>query len=176
VRAVTPPIAVVTFYSRGGTTERLATVAAVGAVQMRAGIRMRRVADPDPAAALAQFPEHREELRRMHKQYIAPREADLVAADVLVVASTADVGPASPEWQSYFDLLRRLHAEGKLRQKVAVVVDNGPSARAFSSELERLGLSIATAPTESDELARAMALGRAAVTAALSSRSLKESL
>ena len=174
---MTPPIiAVVTFYSRGGTTERLATVAAVGAVQMRAGIRMRRVADPDPAAARAQFPEHREELRRMHKQYIAPREADLVAADVLVVASTADVGPASPEWQPCFDVLRRLHSEGKLRQKVAAIVDNGPSARAFSSELERLGLSIAPASTEGDATARAMALGRAAVTAALSSRSLKESL
>jgi hypothetical protein len=49
---------------------------------------------------------------------------------------------------------------------VAAVVDNGPSAAAFSTELERLGLSVVTAPTERDELARAMALGRAAVTAA----------
>ena len=159
-------IVVVTFYSRGGTTERLATVAAVGAVQMRAGIRMRRVPDPDPAAALAQFPGHREQLRRMHKEYVAPREADVVAADVLVVASPADVPPTSPEWQAYVDLLTRLHAEGKLRRKVAAVVDNGPSAAAFSTELERLGLSVVTAPTERDELARAMALGRAAVTAA----------
>ena len=159
-------IVVVTFYSRGGTTERLATVAAVGAVQMRAGIRMRRVPDPAPAAALAQFPEHREQLRRMHKEYVAPREADLVAADVLVVASPADVPPTSPEWQAYVDLLTRLHAEGKLRRKVAAVVDNGPSAAAFSTELERLGLSVVTAPTERDELARAMALGRAAVNAA----------
>jgi hypothetical protein len=93
-RTVAQTIVVVTFYSRGGTTERLATVAAVGAVQMRAGIRMRRVPDPDPAAALAQFPEHREQLRRMHKEYVAPREADLVAADVLVVASPADVPPS----------------------------------------------------------------------------------
>jgi len=163
---VAQTIVVVTFYSRGGTTERLATVAAVGAVQMRAGIRMRRVPDPAPAAALAQFPEHREQLRRMHKEYVAPREADLVAADVLVVASPADVPPTSPEWQAYVDLLTRLHAEGKLRRKVAAVVDNGPSAAAFSTELARLGLSVVTAPTERDELARAMALGRAAVTAA----------
>src|SRR6187431_900203 len=77
-RAVAQTIVVVTFYSRGGTTERLATAAAVGAVQMRAGIRMRRVPDVNPAAALAQFPEHREELRRMHKEYVVPREADLV--------------------------------------------------------------------------------------------------
>lgn len=156
-------IVVVSFYSRGGTTERLATVAAVGAVQMRAGIRMRRVADPDPAAALAQYPGHRTELRRMHKEYVAPREADLVAADVLVVASTADVPPTSPEWQDYVDLLTRLHSEGKLHRKVAAVVDAGPSAAAFSTMLERFGLSIVPAPAERDELARAMALGRAAV-------------
>ena len=156
-------IVVVTFYSRGGATERLATAAAVGAVQMRAGIRMRRVADPDPAAALAQFPEHRDELRRMHKEYIAPREADLVAADVLVMASTAEVTTASPEWQACLDLLARLHAEGKLRGKVAAVVDNGPSARTFSTMIERLGLPVVPTPTGDDDLARAMALGRAAV-------------
>jgi NAD(P)H dehydrogenase (quinone) len=165
---VAQTVVVVTFYSRGGTTERLATVAAVGAVQMRAGIRMRRVPDPAPAAALAQFPEHREDLRRMHKEYVAPREADLVAAHVLIVASTPDVGPASPEWQTYFDLLTRLHFEGKVRQKVAAVIDNGPSAHAFVTMLERLGLSIVHTPTEGDELARAMALGRAAVAAATS--------
>ena len=165
-RAVAQTIVVVTFYSRGGTTERLATVAAVGAVQMRAGIRMRRVPDPDPAAALARFPEHREELRRMHKEYVAPREVDLVAADVLVVASTADVAPTSPEWETYFDLLRRLHSDGKLRQKVAAVVDNGPSAAAFSDMLKQLGLSVVSAPADGDELARAMALGRSAVAAA----------
>ena len=159
-------IAVVTFYSRGGTTERLATAAAVGAVQMRAGIRMRRVSDPDPAAALARFPEHREELRRMHKEYVAPREADLVDADVLVVASTADVTPASPEWQACGDLLMRLHSEGQLRHKVAAVVDNGPSARAFSTMLEQLGMPIVSASAGDDELGRAMALGRAAVSRA----------
>jgi hypothetical protein len=162
-RTVAQPIVVVTFYSRGGTTERLATVAAVGAVQMRAGIRMRRVPDPDPAAVLAQFPEHRDQLRRMHKEYVAPREADLVAADVLVVASTSDVPPTSPEWQAYLDLLTRLHAEGKLQSKVAAVVDNGPSAGAFSTALEQRGLSVVSAPSEGDQLARAIALGRAAV-------------
>ena len=156
-------IVVVTFYSRGGTTERLATAAAVGAVQMRAGIRMRRVPDADPAATLTQFPEHREELRRMHKEYVAPREADVVAADVLVMASTADVTPASPEWQAFFDLLARLHAEGQLRRKVAAVVGDDPSVRAFSTMLERLGLSVVPASTGDDELGRAMALGRAAV-------------
>ena len=165
------PIVVVSFYSRGGTTERLATAAAVGAVQMRAGIRMRRASDPDPAAALARFPEHRDELRRMHKEYVAPREADLAAADVLVVASTADAAPTSAEWQPYFDQLGRLHAEGKLQRKVAAVVDNGPSARAFSTALERLGLAMVTAPTGDDELSRAMALGRAAVIAAQATNS-----
>ena len=99
----------------------------------------------------------------MHKEYIAPREADLVAADVLVIASMGDVTPASPEWQAYFELLTRLHEEGRLRGQVAAVVDNGPSARAFSTMFERLGLSVVPAATGDDELGRAMALGRAAV-------------
>ena len=99
----------------------------------------------------------------MHKEYVAPREADLVAADVLVVASTADVTPASPEWQACFDLLTRLHSAGQLRPKVAAVVDNGPSAGAFSTMLERLGMAIEPVPAGDDELGRAMALGRAAV-------------
>ena len=159
-------IVVVTFYSRSGTTERLATVAAVGAVQMRAAIRMRRVPDPDPAAALARFPEQREELRRMHKEYIAPREVDVLAADVLIVASSSDVAPTSREWQAFFDLLARLRSEGKLHGKVAAVVDNGPSARAFSTAFEDLGLSPVLAPAQDDDVARAMALGRAAVSTA----------
>ena len=39
------PIVLVIFYSRCGSTEKLALAAAVGAVQSRAAIRLRRVAD-----------------------------------------------------------------------------------------------------------------------------------
>lgn len=162
-------IVVVTFYSRGGTTERLATAAAVGAVQMRGGIRMRRLPDADPDATLEQFPQHRGELRRMRKEYVAPREADVLAADVLIVASPPDLSPSSPEWAAYFELLGRLGSEGKLRGKVAAAVDHGPASQAFSSAVQQLGLTAVAPPSaagDSDAVARALALGRAAVAAA----------
>lgn len=162
-------IVVVTFYSRGGTTERLATAAAVGAVQMRGGIRMRRLPDADPDATLERFPQHREELRRMRKEYVVPREADVLAADVLIVASPPDLSPSSPEWSAYFELLGRLQSEERLRGKVAAAVDNGPASQTFSSALRRLGLPTVAPPSASgdgDAVARALALGRASVAAA----------
>jgi len=161
-------IVVVTFYSRGGSTERVATAAAVGAVQARAGIRMRRLPDADPAAVIERFPQHRDDLRRMHKEYVPPREADVLAADVLILASPPDVSPASEEWKSYFELLGRLQSEGKLRGKVAAVAEDGPLSQAFSSALQRVGLTPVAPPSaggDVDAVARALALGRAAVAA-----------
>jgi len=163
---VAQPIVVVTFYSRGGTTERLATAAAVGAVQHRAGIRMRRIPDANPAAVVERFPQHREELRRMHKEYVPPREADLLAADVLIVASPPDTPASAEEWASFLEGLSRLHEDGKLRGKVGAVVETGPASASFAAAMERLGLATVRAVTVdagSDEMARAVALGRAAV-------------
>lgn len=161
-----PIVVVVTFYSRGGATERLATASAVGAVQARAAIRMRRLADPDPAAAIARFSAHAEALRRMQKEYVPPREVDLAAADVLVVASPADVGPASPEWAPYVEMLRRLQSEGRLQRKVGAVVETGASA-SLARLLQEVGLApVAQPESTGDDVARAIALGRAAVAAA----------
>jgi multimeric flavodoxin WrbA len=165
---VSPAIVVVTFYSRGGSTETLATAAAVGAVQARAGIRMRRLPDLDPAVTLRRFPQHGETLRRMHKEYVAPREADVLAAAVLIVASPPDLTPSSEEWTAYLEQLTRLGAEGKLRGKVGAVVDNGPACGAFSSIMQQLGIALVPpiAGAAGDDVARAVALGRAAVAAA----------
>lgn len=160
---------VVTFYSRGGSTESLAHATAVGAVQARALIRLRRVADVDEAGALQRFDDCRDALRRMHKEYVAPREADVLAADVLVVASPADVFPTAPEWQPFLTLLERLHADGKLAGKVAAVVPTGPSAAGFETALRRLGLETVTgedAGSGTTDVDRAVALGRRAVSAA----------
>ena len=161
---------VVTFYSRGGSTESLAHAAAVGAVQARALIRLRRAADVDEAAVLYRLPDCRDTLKRMHKEYVAPREADVVAADVLVFASPADLPPEAPEWAPFVAMLERLHAEGKLADKVAAVVPTGLSSPAFEALVRRLGME-AVAAEEPDtatmtDVDRAVALGRRAATAA----------
>lgn len=165
---------VVTFYSRGGSTESLAHATAVGAVQGRALIRLRRVPDADEAGALQRFADCRDALRRMHKEYVGPREADVAAADVLVVASPADVFPTAAEWQPFLTLLEHLHAGGKLAGKVAAVVRTGPSTVAFETALRRFGLDMVTddggegAPKS--DVDRAVALGRRAVAAAETQR------
>jgi flavodoxin len=160
-------IVVVAFYSRSGTTERLATSAAVGAVQARAGIRMRRVPDVDAAAALERHPDAREDLLRMQKEYVAPREADILATNALIVGSPSDLDPSSGEWSPLFALLAQLHADGKLLGKVGAAV--GPRADVFAAALGQVGFTVVppTVPdegaSEDDAVARAVALGRQVV-------------
>jgi multimeric flavodoxin WrbA len=159
---------VVTFYSRSGETEKLAHAAAVGAVQAHALIRLRRVEDADPGSVLDRFPESRESLRRMHKEYVAPREADVLAADALIVASPGDLDTSSPEWSSYLELLTRLQSEGKLAGKVVAVVANGTASESFTAFIRRLG--VATSEPDSapagDDVSHAVALGRHVVSMA----------
>lgn len=161
---------VVTFYSRGGSTESLAHAAAVGAVQARALIRLRRTSDPDESDVRERLADCRDTLKRMHKEYVAPRDADILAADVLVFGSPADVTPDAPEWAPCVAMLERLHTEGKLAGKVAAVVATGLSATAFEVLVRRLGLE--AVPAEEPDTAtttdvdRAVALGRRAVVAA----------
>jgi hypothetical protein len=77
----TSPVNVlVIFYSCSGETEKLALAAAVGAVQARASIRMRRLTDSCPETA-----DCKEALTRMRKEYVPPTQADVVWADAVIV-------------------------------------------------------------------------------------------
>jgi hypothetical protein len=87
---VTPVNVVVVFYSRYGTTERLALAAGVGAIQAHANIRMRRLKDLADAETIACDPRWTENLERMNRDYIAPREIDVDWAEVILVASCPD--------------------------------------------------------------------------------------
>ena len=158
---------VVTFYSRGGVTEAVAHAAAVGAVQERALIRLRRAADVDPQAAIARFPEAKDTLTQMHKEYVALREADVVAAAGLIFASPADVDASAPEWAPVLEMLARLHSEGKLAGKVAGVVAHGASA-SLAAALGRVGLPVINSADfpATDHASRAVALGRQVAAAA----------
>lgn len=146
-----PAIVLVTFYSRSGATETRALSLAVGAVQQRALIRLRRVADanPDPVGDAA----HREALVRMRKEYVSPAEADVIAADAIVVAPAAGGSTSGPEWSDYLALLHSLGAAGKLASKVGAVVSTGDAAtaHAFSQALLSAGLTVVpTGPAPAD--------------------------
>lgn len=116
------PIVLVIFYSRAGSTEKLALAAAVGAVQRRALIRLRRFPDSNPARTIAEFPEARETLLRMQKEYVAPAEADILAADAIIFATPANL-KTSDEWKEYLDLLARLRSEGRLDGKIIAALE-----------------------------------------------------
>ena len=151
------PIVLVIFYSRSGSTEKLALAAAVGAVQARAAIRLRRLADINETL------ERTETLVRLRKEYIAPREIDVLAADGLVFAAPAGFNVSSPEWTDFISLLRKLSSEGKLKGKAAAVVDTGDHATLISFDNVATELGLPTVPRNSNSLDRveqATALGR----------------
>src|SRR5438552_11491188 len=70
----------VIFYSCCGKTEKLALAAAVGAVQARANIRLRRLTDSGE-----QIAECKEALTRMRREYVPPTQADTMLADSVIV-------------------------------------------------------------------------------------------
>jgi hypothetical protein len=73
----------VIFDSCSGATETLALAAAVGAVQARANIRMRRL--PDHSS------ESNETLGRMRREYVPPTAADTHWADAVIIGMNGKV-------------------------------------------------------------------------------------
>src|SRR6185369_4801985 len=71
--SVSPVNVLVIFYSCSGETEKLALAAAVGAVQARGSIRLRRLTDEGE-----DIPECKEALKRMRREYVPPAQADVM--------------------------------------------------------------------------------------------------
>src|SRR5262245_14784701 len=112
------PIVLITFYSRCGSTEKLAMTTAVGVTQARAHVRLRRLSDSNPEG----FPICKEIIDRMRKEYVPPAESDIVSADAVIFGIPSDFSTSSPEWTTYHGLLDRLHSEEKLAGKAAAIV------------------------------------------------------
>jgi NAD(P)H dehydrogenase (quinone) len=105
--------ALVVFYSRYGTSEKLALAAGLGAIQADANIRLRRVADRADLATIAADRSWKDNLDRMNRDYVVPRPADPVWADVIILATPAD---SSTELEAYVASLSSL---GSMAGKVA---------------------------------------------------------
>src|SRR5215510_565363 len=101
-----PSHVLVVFYSRCGTTEKLALAAAVGAVQARANIRLRRLPD------VTETPECADEVARMRREYVAPAEGDVLWTDAIIFLLPPELDASSAECVAYLDLLRRLNKAG----------------------------------------------------------------
>jgi hypothetical protein len=135
---MTPLNVLVVFYSRYGITEQLALAAGVGVIQMRGSPRLRRLPDLADAEAIRADAVWSENLERMKKDYIAPREVDAQWARVLILAAPRD---ATREMERYLE-----SAGDVLRGKVAAVVgtfteaDCRPAPGTSRERLRRPGL------------------------------------
>jgi hypothetical protein len=133
-----PTEVLITFYCRTGDTELLALAAAVGAVQARANIRLRRLPDSIPVT-----PDSDNALTRMCKEYVLPTEADVLRADAIIFAAPAGFTPAAPEWSEYLGLLSRLGADGKLSGKIAVALgEDAKTATLLSTTIAQAGFTL----------------------------------
>ena len=165
------PRVLITFYSRCGSTEKLASATGVGAVQGRSLIRLRRVPDADNDEPP---PDGQETYVRMRKEYVTPAQADVLWADALIFGVSPRCTPVSEEWTAYLELLEQLRDQGKLDGKVGVVVtptsgsdDVYESQRpSWSASILRLGFVALPAPSARmadsvpNELHRAVVQGR----------------
>jgi len=150
----------ITFYSRCGSTEKLALAAAVGAVQARAQIRFRRLPDVGDVNLFADSPECRKIHERLCKEYVAPGEADVLRADAIVFVAPADFRAVSPEWTEHLDLIEELRSAGKLNGKVAAAIQNDAAQDALARTILRLGFIVVPPGSNGVGTARALAHAR----------------
>jgi hypothetical protein len=146
----------VVFYSRYGVTEQLALAAGVGAIQMRGSVRLRRLPDLAEPEAIRADAVWSENLERMTKDYIAPREMDAQWANVLILAAPRD---ATMEMEQYLE-----SAGDALRGKVAAVVGT------FTDAARRVGLIIIPPQEPVENASGALAYGRRVVESARSAK------
>jgi multimeric flavodoxin WrbA len=150
----------ITFYSRCGSTEKLALAAAVGAVQARAQIRFRRLPDIGEAITMTESPECRKVHERMGKEYVAPNEADILRADAIIFVAPTEFRSVSPEWTQHLDLIEELRIAGKLEGKVAAAIQNDAGLDTLARAVLRLGFIVVPAVATGDGATRALAHGR----------------
>jgi NAD(P)H dehydrogenase (quinone) len=160
----------VVFYSRYGKAEKLALAAGLGAIQTKANIRLRRVADAAAPETIDADPAWKQNLTRMNLDYVAPRPADPTWADVIILATP---GESSAEVEQYLGSLQQIGSmEGKIAAPLAVG-NNESTLKPVYAAAACAGLIVApaSAPSE-DAVASARAYGRRV---SLMARVLKDS-
>ncbi len=119
-----PVNVLIVFYSRTGSTEKMANAVAEGAKAAGAEVRMRRARDivgPEIMAQAAGWGEHS---ARMDAAYPAPTTQDAEWADGIIFGTPTRFGNCSSELKAFIDSLGGLWFQGKL---------NGKAGAAFTS-------------------------------------------
>jgi hypothetical protein len=158
-----PVNVLVVFYSRYGETERLALAAGLGAIQERANIRLRRLADRADAATIQQDAAWKDSLAHMLRDYVVPRPTDPVWADLIVLATPRHSDGEVEEYAA------SLPACGPMAGKLAAPLAAGNDAatlRTVYASAACAGLFVAPSAIDAaDGVGTARAHGRALVRA-----------
>ena len=109
----------VVFYSRNGSTEKMAQAIAEGAKEAGAEIRLRRARDIVGPDVMDKAPGWRENSQRMDAIYPAPTLEDADWADGVAFGTPTRFGNVSAELKAYIDSLGALWFQGKLNNKAA---------------------------------------------------------
>ena len=108
----------IVFYSRSGSTETLATVAAEAARADGATVRLRRVREVVDAAVMGKSKGWLENARRQNAIYEAPTLDDAEWADAILFGTPCYFGVMATELKAYLDQLGPQWKHGALAGKV----------------------------------------------------------
>src|SRR5689334_20889419 len=108
----------IAFYSRNGSTEKMAIAVAEGAKAEGAEVRLRRARDIVGPEVMARAPGWTENAARMDALYPAPAAEDAEWADAVIFGTPTRFGNASAELKAFIDSLGGLWFQGKLNGKV----------------------------------------------------------
>ena len=158
-----PMNVLVVFYSRYGETEKLALAAGLGAIQEEANIRLRRLADRADAGAIGADAAWSASLARMQRDYVAPRPADPVWADLIILATPVQ---SNGEVEGYAASLPECGPmAGKVAAPLAVLGDADVLRRVYGAAA-CAGLFVAPSSLDGDDAVTAARLrGRSLVRA-----------
>jgi NAD(P)H dehydrogenase (quinone) len=109
----------VVFYSRNGSTEKMAQAVAEGAKEAGADIRLRRARDIVRPDTMAKAPGWLENSQRMDAIYPAPTSDDTEWADGVAFGTPTRFGNVSSELKAYIDSLGGIWYQGKMNHKAA---------------------------------------------------------
>lgn len=112
------PRVLIVFYSRNGSTEKLAKAVAEGATSAGAEVQLRRARDIVGPEVMARAPGWAENSARMDAEYPAPTTADAEWADGIVFGTPTRFGNVSAELKAFIDSLGGIWSQGKLNGKV----------------------------------------------------------
>jgi NAD(P)H dehydrogenase (quinone) len=112
------PNVLIVFYSRNGSTEKMAQAVAEGAKSAGAEVRLRRARDIVGRDVMAKAAGWAENAARMDAEYPAPTSEDAEWADGVIFGTPTRFGNAAAELKAYIDSLGGLWFQGKLNGKV----------------------------------------------------------